>query len=311
VSRPLVSVLLPAFNAERYVGLAIESVLAQTEPDWELVVGENASRDQTLAVVQRYRDGRLRLLRQPHTVSMAENWRAVLQAAQGEFACLIGADDIFQSGHLARKLDLLRRHPAAPFAYGAVNTIDADGQSTGLYSIPGFLADCDYAAQPVSSFLSATIDGNPVIFHAVVFRRGSVCFNPQYGLFMDWGFLLESALRSTGPIIYDGVPTIQYRRHPANATSTQAGGFHWSEDGARMRLDLLTRYADQWTAHGIDPAKAEARFTESYWALSFRQLRHGRWDEARRAWRIFKTCHRAPEIIPLAARHWLEAIVKQ
>src|SRR5712664_2311486 len=97
---PLVSVLLPAYQAESYIGEAIESVLAQTWINWELVISENASKDRTVEVIKRYQDPRIRLYCQKKTTSPAQNWRFTFDAAIGKYACVLGADDVFEPSHL-------------------------------------------------------------------------------------------------------------------------------------------------------------------------------------------------------------------
>jgi len=63
VDETLVSVVIPAFNAEKYIGMAIESVLSQTYPDWELIIVDDASTDGTFRVATGYRDSRIKVLK--------------------------------------------------------------------------------------------------------------------------------------------------------------------------------------------------------------------------------------------------------
>ena len=300
---PAVSVLLPAYQAEPYIAEAVESVLSQTETNWELVISANVSKDKTTEIIKRYKDPRIHLIEQPKYLNVADNWNAALNAARAKYACVLGADDVFLPHHLSRKLSLLNRFPSTPFIYSAVNTIDADGRFTGFKPANGMPEDCDHVSESIKDFVSKMRIGNPVIFHAVIFRRGYPF--RDYGLFMDWGFLIESALNSSGPIIYDGKATIQYRQHQQSATSIEARGFRWSEESGLMKVDLFTRLAQQWISLGFDPAKEKSQATEHYWALAFQQLRRGQWDRARRAWKIYRSCHSMMEALPLATKYIL------
>ena len=114
---PRVSVLLPVFQTEQYIGEAIESVLNQTFTDWELVISDNASTDRTVDVVKRYEDSRIRLVRQPRNLGMVANWAWVAREGRGELGCVLGADDVWEPAHLERKVGLLARHPEALFAH--------------------------------------------------------------------------------------------------------------------------------------------------------------------------------------------------
>jgi glycosyltransferase involved in cell wall biosynthesis len=130
--KPLVSVLLPAYNTEQYIGQTIESVLNQTLTDWELVVSDDASPDRTVAVIERYRDPRIRLHRQPRNLGIVANWAFVVGEGRGEFGYLLGGDDVLEPTHLERKIRLLSQHPRSLFVHGPLRLIDATGAFIAL-----------------------------------------------------------------------------------------------------------------------------------------------------------------------------------
>lgn len=102
--RPLVSVCIPVYNGEKYVGAAIESVLAQSLQDFELVVLDNCSTDETINVVKRYDDFRIRLVLGECNVGAEGNWNRALKEARGEFVKLVCADDFLYPTCLEREL---------------------------------------------------------------------------------------------------------------------------------------------------------------------------------------------------------------
>src|SRR6267143_929234 len=95
MSAPSVSIGLPVYNGERYVRTAIESILNQTLQDWELIICDNASTDGTQAICEDYaaRDARLRYLRNPSNIGAANNYRRVVELAQGRYFKWIASDD--------------------------------------------------------------------------------------------------------------------------------------------------------------------------------------------------------------------------
>jgi glycosyltransferase involved in cell wall biosynthesis len=94
MTAPLVSIMMPAYNAEAFIAQAIESVLAQTMTDWELIIVDDGSTDGTPAVTDRYQDPGIRVLRQPNGgESIARN--TALQHMRGSLVAFLDADDVF------------------------------------------------------------------------------------------------------------------------------------------------------------------------------------------------------------------------
>src|SRR5829696_5216274 len=109
---PAVSVIMPAYNVAPYIGAALESALAQTFADLEVVVVDDGSTDETAAVVEPFaaRDGRVRLLRKPNGgLSSARNH--ALRHARGDAFALLDSDDLWDPGFLAAQADVLRARP--------------------------------------------------------------------------------------------------------------------------------------------------------------------------------------------------------
>lgn len=102
---PRVSVCIPVYNGADFIAQAIESILAQSFADFELVILDNASTDGTLEVVQRYRDPRIRVERNQATTGAGTNWNRALRAASGEFVKLVSADDYLYERCLERQLE--------------------------------------------------------------------------------------------------------------------------------------------------------------------------------------------------------------
>lgn len=93
-SRPTVSVITPAYNVAPYIGQCIESVQAQTLADWEMILVDDASTDETPAVVQRYLgDPRIRYLRNAQNLGPGATRNRALDAAEGEWIAIVDADD--------------------------------------------------------------------------------------------------------------------------------------------------------------------------------------------------------------------------
>ncbi|WP_049753626.1 glycosyltransferase [Alkalilimnicola ehrlichii] len=114
-AQPLVSVIMPAFNAASYIEEAIDSVLAQDYPHKELIVIDDGSSDDTVARVQAYGD-RVRLLTQANQGSAVARNQG-LDAAQGEYIAFLDSDDVWLPGKLTAQVGYLEAHPDVGMIY--------------------------------------------------------------------------------------------------------------------------------------------------------------------------------------------------
>ena len=108
---PRYSVLLPTRNGAALLEGCLRSVLDQDYEDFELVVSDNASEDETPEILARYAsDPRIRLLRQERALGVTDNWNAALSASSGERITLLGDDDALLPGYFQRADALVERH---------------------------------------------------------------------------------------------------------------------------------------------------------------------------------------------------------
>ncbi len=121
--RPLVSVVVPFHNAERFLSEAIESVLAQTYPDWELALVDDGSTDTSPDIARAYEarhPKRIRYLTHPdranHGPSSARNLG--IACATGDYVAFLDADDVWLSPKLAQQTEILAAYPEAAMVYG-------------------------------------------------------------------------------------------------------------------------------------------------------------------------------------------------
>src|SRR5690349_18150595 len=124
---PAVSILTPAYDVPRYVGAAVDSVLAQDFPDWEMIVVDDGSRDGTAKVVAARKDPRIRLLRQDNAGVSAARSRAIAEA-RGEAFLFLDADDWLAPDALSRLVDVLATAPEAVGAYGGFAFVAEEAQ---------------------------------------------------------------------------------------------------------------------------------------------------------------------------------------
>lgn len=131
---PLVSVVVPAYNAEHFIRRSVDSVLAQSYSRCEVIVVDDGSTDQTLDVLAPYRD-RLRVISQSNAgVSAARN--AGIAVAAGEFVAFLDPDDYWASTKIERQVEMMQRHPDVGFCSTEARVEDAGGNTLGFWRCP-------------------------------------------------------------------------------------------------------------------------------------------------------------------------------
>ena len=131
--RPRVSVGMPVYNREKYVGLAIESHLQQTFEDFELVITDNASTDRSEEICREYaaKDSRVKYHRNPRNFGASGNYNRCFELSTGEYFRWTPSDDLVGPNVLARAVEVLDQDPTVFVAYPKTKLIDSQGTVLG------------------------------------------------------------------------------------------------------------------------------------------------------------------------------------
>jgi glycosyltransferase involved in cell wall biosynthesis len=126
---PRVSIGMPVYNGERYLEQAVDSLLAQTFTDFELIISDNASTDGTPAICERYaaNDSRVRYYRNDHNRGASWNYNRVYALSRAPYFKQAAHDDLCAPTFLERCVDVLDRDPSVVMAYPRTILIDDDG----------------------------------------------------------------------------------------------------------------------------------------------------------------------------------------
>jgi glycosyltransferase involved in cell wall biosynthesis len=112
---PKVSICIPTYNRSQYLIYSVNSVLQQSYPDFELIICDDASTDNTPEVVSQWQDSRLRYLRHPENIKRSRNMRSGFEAATGEYFLKFDDDDGITPEFLAKTVAILDKHPEIDF----------------------------------------------------------------------------------------------------------------------------------------------------------------------------------------------------
>ena len=227
----VVSVLVTCYNRERYVGAALESVLAQSFADWELVVVDDGSTDRSPAIIADYaaRDARIRSCPNPRNLGQFETRNRVAALARGKYLKYLDSDDFLHPHCLADMIHMMERHPEA----GLLATVWSDAEpfypfvhSPEETYRRHFVFGERFCNSPLTTMMRRSV------FQAV----GG--FDPAYPLSGDYDLLLRMAART--PTLFAPTGFSFYRVHDGQVVSTQTDEiWNFTTEGNRIALAAL------------------------------------------------------------------------
>ncbi|MEX8501542.1 MAG: glycosyltransferase family 2 protein [Leptothrix ochracea] len=251
---PKISVILPTFNRIDYLPQALESILAQQDADFEIIVSDNASTDGTEAYMQRYAaDPRIRYSRNTGNIGMVGNWRkAIFELAQTEWFLLMSDDDYFTDPTYLRDASALIDAHQPTFVYAGGEVLDTvTGVATRM--TPPF----DGVVDGKQVFASrGTVAPQDIILCNMLFRRSDArrlgFLLNEHNLSTDSELYLKLAVE--GPVGVIPRPVCVYRWHPGNLIKT----VHESPKLLRGNLEFLVLPYAHAKQLGVDQATLTA-----------------------------------------------------
>jgi glycosyltransferase involved in cell wall biosynthesis len=134
-NKPIVSIGMPVFNGEKYLKQALDSILAQTYKDFELIISDNASTDRTQQICRVYasRDGRIHYYRNKRNLGAPRNFNRVFKLSQGKYFKWAAYDDIIAPEYLEKCVDILVKDPSVVLCHSRTGRINEIGVLVGNY----------------------------------------------------------------------------------------------------------------------------------------------------------------------------------
>jgi glycosyltransferase involved in cell wall biosynthesis len=133
---PRVSVIMSVYNGERYLREAVESILGQTFTNFEFIIIDDGSIDQTAMILQTIDDERIRVFRNQKNIGLASSLNRGLGLARGEYVARMDADDISLPERFEKQVEFLDNHPMACVVSGGYISVDESGNETMVVTFP-------------------------------------------------------------------------------------------------------------------------------------------------------------------------------
>lgn len=222
MAKPLVSVIIPSYNHQKFVGKAIESVLNQTYDRFELIIIDDGSKDNSPDVIRKYQDTRITFIEQENRGAHTTINRG-LEMAQGDYLCILNSDDEFHQDRIKKMVDLLMKVENPGLACSYIKVVDAQGKRSGVKKGPRNLdpwpvlheeltfkaIHCLPLNLVMSNFISTTSN---MFFHRTLWKAVGSFRNLRFT--HDWDFAFRAA--EYAPIILVPEPLLRYRIHESN-----------------------------------------------------------------------------------------------
>jgi len=167
-----VSVIMCAYNVSEFIDQAINSIRQQTYADWELIICDDASTDNTIELINKYlSDTRIKLYKQPQNVGYLQNKNYAFSLATGELITQLDADDTCATDRLAKQVAIFENHPEIMICGSNYRQIDMQNKPLEARSYPGDFLVTEYQEE------------YPFWFPGLMFRRELI---EEFGLFSDY-----------------------------------------------------------------------------------------------------------------------------
>ena len=167
---PKVSVLMPAYNAEKYIAESIESILNQTFKDFELIIIDDKSKDKSLDIVKIHKDKRITLIKNKENKGSIESYNEGLKNAKGKYIAICTQDDLFHPKRLEIEFDYLEKNPHIFLVGTSATYINEGGKETRRFQ--------KYDDYKMLAWRLRKSNG--IIFSSIMFRKTSLLFDGHY-----------------------------------------------------------------------------------------------------------------------------------
>jgi len=239
---PLVSVIMPSYNHERFISEAIESVLNQTFTDLELIIIDDASKDSSKNIIKNYeeKDDRIYAIFHKKNKGIAKTMNEGLEEACGKFIAPSASDDVWVKDKLRKQLEVLNgNEDLAVWSEGLI--IDAQSAPTGETFTQKHGAS---KKKKSGNIFEELLKGNYICGQSIILKRENlkeIRYDERLKYLNDYKFMVNLAKKYKFYFIPE--PLVMYRIHGRNAILSDREG--WTKDQIKIGEYFLQTYGDE------------------------------------------------------------------
>lgn len=220
IDRPLVSICVPTYNSSRFLRDTLDSIIAQTYDNLEVIISDNASDDETAAIANEYgvKFG-FKVFVNGGNIGAFNNWNGLIELAQGKYIAIYHSDDIYEPTIIEESVALLERQPQSGLVGTLAMVIDGVGKERYLFKLPAGVALSPFygLAEVFRAVLGNSGDRIFLVTSSVMVRRrlytelGPFDTSGRFGSAGDYEMWLRIAARY--PVAVIPRPLMRYRVH--------------------------------------------------------------------------------------------------
>lgn len=137
--QPLVSISIPVYNAEKTIAETIQSIINQTYNNLEIIIVDNASTDNTLQVIKKFKDPRIKIYKNNKNIGAEKNFSKCVKLAKGRYIAIFHADDVYTKNMIKKQVEVFQNNPNIAAVFTRANKINSSGEIIGESRIPSHL----------------------------------------------------------------------------------------------------------------------------------------------------------------------------
>jgi glycosyltransferase involved in cell wall biosynthesis len=253
--RPLISIGIPTYNGDRFIAECLESILAQTFTNIEIIVIDDCSSDRTVAIAKSYAEGdpRVSVHLNSSRLGLVGNFNRCIAQAQGKYVCIFGQDDVMLPDNLSVKYETIESHPNVAFVHSNVLRVYQDGKVFAEHWATTSASDY---VQAGTQLLTELLAGqNQICCPSVLVRKDCLDrlggFDERLFFACDWEMWMR--LCADYDVACLGRPLIKFRRHGGTETNRVAGKWLELEQELLAKQIMLARLPD-WQSRAVTVA---------------------------------------------------------
>jgi glycosyltransferase involved in cell wall biosynthesis len=271
------TVAIPTFNGSRHIADALRGILAQAHTEFDLLISDDRSDDETLELVRAIAGDRARIEVNAERLGLAGNWNRCVALSGTPLVAIFHQDDVMYPGHLQSHLAHFQNDRALGLVASAADVIDQEGREVSASVVErGGLGSSDriFAAGESLRFLAT---GNPLRCSGITLRAEAHAeaggFDPSYRYVVDWEFWLRLA-RGWG-LAWLTKPTVAIRWHAASETHRFKTGTTDLDETLRLLDDLYSKEGTHWPDARSLRRTAERKVARAFLNRAYVALREG------------------------------------
>lgn len=245
MAEPLVSIIMPAYNAEKYIEEAIESILNQTYSNWELLICDDCSSDRTRAIVKEYKDNnkRIKLFELKENSGAAKARNTSIEQAKGEYISFLDSDDVWFETKLSDQINFMTKNN---YLFSCTYYNKIDGNSKSLAKVIRYKNEADF-----EELLKNCPGNSTVVYNSKVLGKFYISSIRKRNDYLMWFQVIDKSKK-----IYCLDRTLSSHRVIENSLSNNKKDlikYHWRIYRKELNLGVFksSYYCMYWIYKGL------------------------------------------------------------